>query len=181
MTYDTLLVYPDFSKPFYINDDASKSQLRGIIYQDRGIIAYHSFRLTKYQENNSTPEKEALNIVDVLKIHSSNLSGNKMHAHADSLNSSGKNKLFSRLTRWLLLMQECYVHLNHINGKDNLFADALSRLPRLDDMESHDCENKMPCTNFCCTIDNAILRKESEFALDLNIISHNQLADCTVH
>ena len=42
LLHDTLLVYPDFSKPFYLDTDASKTQLRGIIYQDHGVIAYHS-------------------------------------------------------------------------------------------------------------------------------------------
>jgi len=39
---DTLLVLPDFNKPFLIDTDSSKFQLGSIIYQEHGIIAHHS-------------------------------------------------------------------------------------------------------------------------------------------
>ena len=177
LTHDTLLVYPDFDKPFHLDTDASKSQLGGIIYQDHGIIAYHSRRLTKYQENYSTPEKEALSIVDMLKTYSPTLMGNKIFVNTDSLNLLGKNKISSRLTRWLLLIQEYDIHLNHISGKDNLFADALSRLPRLDALEAYDCDNILPCTKFCYAFENAIPEKSPEFALELDAISREQYSD----
>ena len=57
LAHDAFLVCPDFDKPFRLGADASKNQLGGIIYQDHGIIAYCFRRLTKYQENHSTPEK----------------------------------------------------------------------------------------------------------------------------
>ena len=51
-------------------------------------------------------------------------------------------------------MQECDVHLNHIDGTSNLFADALPRILRLDDTEAYDCDNKILCPQFCFAIDN---------------------------
>ena len=104
LLHDTLLVFPDFNKPFFIDADTSKTQLGGIIYQDHGIIAYHSWRLTKYQEKYSTPEKGALSIIDILKTFSSTLLGNKIYVNTDSLNLLGKNKLLSHLAHWLLLI-----------------------------------------------------------------------------
>ena len=54
---DTLLVLPDFNKPFYIDSDSSNFQLGSIIYQDHGIIAHHSRSLTEHQQRFTTPEK----------------------------------------------------------------------------------------------------------------------------
>ena len=99
LVHDTLLVYPDFSKPFHLDTDASQTQLGGIIYQDHGIIVYYSRRLTKYQENYSTPEKEALCIVNMLKTYSTTLLGTEIFVNTDALNLLGKNKLSSCLTR----------------------------------------------------------------------------------
>ena len=177
LLHDTLLVFPDFTKPFYIDADASNTQLGGIIYQDHGIIAYHSRRLTNYQEKYTTPEKEALSIVDILKTFSTTLLGNKIFINTDSLNLLGKNKLSSRLTRWLLLIQEYDIHLNHIDGKDNVFADTLSRIPRLDDLEIYDTDNFIPCTNLLYEIEQLIPENEPDFALDLVYISKQQLND----
>ena len=42
LIHNTLLIYPDFSKPFHLNTNTSKTELSGIIYQDHSIIAYHS-------------------------------------------------------------------------------------------------------------------------------------------
>ena len=67
LAHDTLLVCRDFDNPFHLDTDASKNQLGVIIYQDHDIIAYHSLRLNKHQENYYAPEKEDLSIVDMLK------------------------------------------------------------------------------------------------------------------
>ena len=102
---------------------ASKTQLGGMMHQDHGAIAYHSRRLTKYQEIYSTSIKEALSVVSIPKPCSTALLCNEIHANADALNSLGKNKLSSRLS--LLLSQDHDVHINHIDGTSNLFSDAL--------------------------------------------------------
>ena len=87
----TLFYY--FTKPFKLDTDASNIQLGGIIYQDHGIIAYHSWRLTKYQENYSTSEKKALCIIDMLKTFLTTLMDNEIHINIDVLNLLRKNKL----------------------------------------------------------------------------------------
>ena len=116
------------------------------------MIAYYSRGLIKHQENYSASEKEALNIVDMLKTHSCTLLGNKTRANTYALNLLGENTLSSRLTRWLLLIQEHDVYSNHIDGTSNLFSDALSRMPRLDDVEAYDCNNEIACTKFCFAV-----------------------------
>ena len=86
----------------------------------------------------------------MLKTFSTNLLGNEIRMKTDALNLLRKNKLSSRLTKWLLLMQEFDVYSNYIDGTSNLFAEALSRTPRLDDIEAYDCDNKIPCAKFFC-------------------------------
>ena len=87
--------------------------------------------------------------------------------NADTLSLLVKNKLCSRLTGWLLLTQEHDAHLNHVDGTSNLFANALPRIPRLDDAETYDCDNKILCKKFCFTIDNETQSSNPSFALDL--------------
>ena len=113
----------------------------------------------------------------MLKTCSSTLLGNVIHVNIDALNFLGKNKLSSRLTIWLLLTQEYDVHLNHIDGTSNLFADALSRTPRLDDVEAYDCNNKIACTKICFAVKHEIPSSQPTFALDLEHISNKQIND----
>jgi hypothetical protein len=46
---ETLLVYPDFNKPFIIHTDASQSQLGAVISQDNKPIAFYSRKLNPTQ------------------------------------------------------------------------------------------------------------------------------------
>ena len=46
---ETLLVYPNFSKPFVIHTDASKVQLGVVISQDRKPIAFYRRKLNPVQ------------------------------------------------------------------------------------------------------------------------------------
>ena len=51
---ETLLVYPNFSKPFVIHTDASKVQLGAVINQDNKLIAFYSRKLNPVQVNDTT-------------------------------------------------------------------------------------------------------------------------------
>ena len=48
---ETLLVYPNFSKPFVIHTDASKVQLKAVISRDNIPIAFYSRKLNPVQFN----------------------------------------------------------------------------------------------------------------------------------
>ena len=93
MILDTLLVLPDFNKPFCIDSDSSNFQLGSIIYQDHGIIAHHSRSLAKHQQRCATPEKESLAIADALKTFRTAILGNDMTIKTDALILLGK-KIF---------------------------------------------------------------------------------------
>jgi hypothetical protein len=53
---ETLLTYPDFSKPFEIHTDASKVQLGACISQDRKPVAFYSRKLKFAQTKYTTTE-----------------------------------------------------------------------------------------------------------------------------
>jgi RNase H-like domain found in reverse transcriptase len=64
---ETLLAYPDFTKPFIIHTDASHSQLGAVILQDNKTIAFYSRKLNPAQTRYTTTERELLSIVETLK------------------------------------------------------------------------------------------------------------------
>ncbi len=64
---ETVLAYPDFSKPFEMYTDASSMQLGAVITQDNRPIAFFSRKLSEMQQKYSVTEIELLAIVEALK------------------------------------------------------------------------------------------------------------------
>jgi hypothetical protein len=83
---ETLLNYPDWSKPFDIHTDASDRQLGAVISQNRKPIAFFSRRLSKAQRNYTTTEKELLSIVECLKQFRGILFGYQINVFSDHKN-----------------------------------------------------------------------------------------------
>ena len=67
LSKDTLLAYPDFSKPFEIHTNASKVQLGAVISQNSKLIAFYSRKLSPAQTRYTTTERELLAILETLK------------------------------------------------------------------------------------------------------------------
>ena len=67
MSWETLLHYPDFKKPFEIHTDASLHQIGAVIAQDNKPVAFWSRKLRDDQHNYTTTEQELLAIVEVRK------------------------------------------------------------------------------------------------------------------
>ena len=67
ITRETLLAYPDFTKPFDIHTDASHTQLGAVISQNGKPIAFYSRKLNDAQTRYTTTERELLAIVETLK------------------------------------------------------------------------------------------------------------------
>jgi hypothetical protein len=55
---ETVLAYPDFSKPFKIYKDTSSTQLGAVITQDNRPTAFFSRKLSKTQQKYSATEIE---------------------------------------------------------------------------------------------------------------------------
>lgn len=130
-----ILQYPDFEKPFILTTDASHFAIgcvlsQGILGQDRPI-AYASRTLNKAEQSYSTTEKELLSIVWAVKNYRPYLLGREFKIYTDhqpltwlfNVKDPG-----SRLMRWRLKLAEYHYEVVYKPGKDNMNADALSRI-----------------------------------------------------
>ena len=130
MSRQTLIVYPDFSKPFHIFTDCSKLQLGAVIMQDGKPVAFYSRKLNPAQTRYTTTERELLSIVETLKEFRNILLGQQIIVHTDHENLTYKNFNSDRVMRWRLFIEEYSPDLKYIKGEENVVADALSRLPK---------------------------------------------------
>ena len=138
LTNHPILHSPDWSKPFVLATDASDVGVGAVLLQSdsQGIehpISYFSKKLSPSQRKYSTVEKEALALILALQHFEVYVSGGREpievrtdHNPLVFLNRF-KNKN-SRLTRWSILLQEWNLLIKHVNRKDNVVPDALSRI-----------------------------------------------------
>ena len=137
VTSAPLLVFPDFSKRFILETDASGLGLGAILSQeqsDRLIapIAYVSRTLQQHEANYGISELEALAVVWATKHFRVYLYGHPCDVYTDHealqalLNTPHPS---GKLARWGMALQELDLHLHYRPGKVNKNADALSRRP----------------------------------------------------
>ena len=136
MSKETILAYPDFSKPFHVYTDASDIQLGAVIMQDDRPLAFYSRKLNSAQKNYTTGEQELLLIVETLKEFRTLLWGQEIIVHTDHKNIIYGNLSNDRITRWRLILEEYGPTFVHVKGVDNVVADALSRL-EMKDVDQH--------------------------------------------
>lgn len=130
---DPVLIYPDFSKEFLLTTDASDYAIGAVLSQgpignDRPI-AYASRTLNKTEERYSTTEKEFLAIVWAVNHFRPYLYGRKFRMFTDHqpLTFSFTNANH-RIIRGKLALEEFDYELIYKPGKQNVVADALSRV-----------------------------------------------------
>jgi transposase InsO family protein len=133
-----LLIYPDFSKPFILQTDASGFALGAVLSQktEKGVkpIAYASRALLPYQRRYHTIEKESLAIKWAALHFRHYLYGHKFHVETDHkplkalFNTPPKN---SRIAQWRneLLLEFGGFDIQYRPGHENGNADGLSRDP----------------------------------------------------
>lgn len=132
---DPILIYPDFSKPFNLTTDASNYAIGAVLSQgpighDKPVC-YASRTLNKSETNYSTTEKELLALVWACKYFRPYLYGRKFNLLSDhqplkSIHTMKNTN--SKLTRWKLQLEEFEYTPMYIKGKNNVVADALSRI-----------------------------------------------------
>lgn len=132
---DPILQYPDFNKDFVLTTDASNLAIGAVLSQgpigSDKPIAYASRTLNSSEINYSTVEKELLAIVWATKYFRPYLFGRKFKIMTDHrplqwvMNLKDTN---SRLTRWRLKLSEYDYTVTYKQGKQNINADALSRI-----------------------------------------------------
>lgn len=126
-----ILAYPDFDQPFELTTDASNFALGAVLQQNDKSIAYASRTLNEAEEKYSTIEKELLAIVWATKHFRPYLFDNKFTLYTDH---KPLEWLFTlkdpnaKLNRWKLKLGEYDFKVKYKKGKENVIADALSRI-----------------------------------------------------
>ena len=138
LTNHPVLVYPDYSKPFTIETDASQTGIGAILSQkDTNTgkyrpIAYASRLVKGAEKNYSATDLEALAVVWALKKFRYVIYGYEIIVYTDHkpLTSIFSGKLSTgRLARWALTIQEYGIKILYKEGVLNKGPDALSRYP----------------------------------------------------
>ena len=131
-----LLSFPDFSRPFIVDTDASDVGIGSVLsqIQEDGaehVIAYASRVLTKAERQYSVTRRELLAVIYSLDHFRQYLLGRPFLLRSDhgSLKwlQSFRNPE-GQLARWLEKLQEYSFTIEHRPGTKHLNADALSRL-----------------------------------------------------
>lgn len=130
-----ILKYPNFNKPFKLTVDASKYACGGVLSQEiDGFdhpITFISKTFKNGELNKSTIEKELLAIHYGITTLRPYLYGTKfliLTDHKPLIYLYNLKNPASKLTRIRLELEEYDFDIQHIRGKDNVIADALSRI-----------------------------------------------------
>ena len=129
--------YPDFTKPFILDTDASNDGIGGVLSQlDKDgrehVVAYGSRLLTKPERNYCVTRKELLAVVTFVTHFDTYLLG---HTFTLCTDHGPLTWLYSmkepegQVARWLEKLQEYNFEIVHRKGLRHINADALSRLP----------------------------------------------------
>lgn len=133
----TLLAHPDAQSELAITTDASDSAIGAVVQQKKGNdwqpIAFMSKKLSPAQKKYSPYDRELLAIYQAIKYYRHLLEGRRFTVYTDHkpiTYAFRQNPLQSspRQSRHLEFIAQFTTDIQHISGKDNTVADALSRV-----------------------------------------------------
>lgn len=143
MCNSPVLTLPDFSKEFIIEADACGVGIGAVLMQSGRPIAFMSKALGPKAAGQSIYEKEAIAILEAIKKWRHYILGSKLIIKTDqqSLKFMMNQRLVEGIQHKLLLkLMEYDYSIEYKPGKENLVADALSRIPVSNEVESHSCQ-----------------------------------------
>ena len=137
LTSAAILAFPDFSREFLLETDASIHGLGAVLSQVQATggtrpIAFASRTLQSHEKNYGSTELEGLAVVWAAKHFRQYLYGHRCQVYTDHealkalLNTPHPS---GKLARWGLVVQEMDLIINYRPGRKNEKADALSRYP----------------------------------------------------
>jgi hypothetical protein len=143
-----LLHHPIPGKRLYIESDASLAGIGAVVYylddnNEKCIVSCASRSLKAAEKNYSICEIELLAIQFALLRLRYFVANTPLTIRTDhkALSFMMKCRLLNaRLTRWILAIQDYNFEIEYIRGKDNYFADALSRNPPV---ETESCKSNL--------------------------------------
>lgn len=130
MTKAHVLVMPDFTQPFVLENDACTNGIAAVLMQRGQSIAYFSQSLSPRNQTLSTYEKELLAIVTTVSKWSHYLNDSQfvIKTHYVSLKHLKKQRLRNILQqKWLIKLMGHNYTVEYKKGKENKSAHALSR------------------------------------------------------
>ncbi|KAF4758554.1 hypothetical protein FOZ63_031944 [Perkinsus olseni] len=134
-----LLGYPDFTRPFQLIADASDVAIGAVLEQDGHPLSFFSQSLTKTQRRWPVYEREAYAIFRSLERFRNILLGYPLelvvftdHKPLTFMETSTTPKV----QRWMLSLCQYSFTVQYRPGKENVVADALSRIPSARSVES---------------------------------------------
>ena len=128
-----VLAYFDKNKDHIIQTDASKTGLGAVLLQDGQPVVYASRTLTDTERRYSNIERELLGVVFGLERLHHYTFGKPITVETDHqpLTSIWKKTIATsspRLQRLLLRLAQYDVNIEYLRGRENVIADALSRV-----------------------------------------------------
>jgi transposase InsO family protein len=147
LTSTPVLAYFDASKSHIIQTDASEKGLGGVLLQEGRPVMYISRSLTPTEANYSNIERELLSLVfGMERLHNFVYGGKTLvqtdHKPLESIFRQAVSETTPRLQRLMLRLHRYDIQVEYLKGKENVIADALSRVsplpPSQSDMEHTD-------------------------------------------
>ncbi|CAH1257446.1 GIN1 [Branchiostoma lanceolatum] len=131
-----ILAYPDFSKPFIVDTDASDVGLGGVLSQVQDglerVVSYYSRALKPEEQRYCVHRREMLAAVEFITRHECYLQGPEFLLRTDHSALQYLMKMrnpSSQYARWLLLLATYNFRIEHRPGARHGNADGLSRRP----------------------------------------------------
>jgi hypothetical protein len=154
--------------PFETYTNALKYQNGSIMTQKDKPLAFYSRKLTDPQMRYTVTELKLLAIVETLCEYKCILLGHLITIYTNHNNLTFSNFTTDCVTCWRLIVEEYGPKIVYLPGKRNIIANALSRLPKLD--EPHD-ESAFLEEIF------ALNEQTNAFPIAFDVISKAQLTD----
>ena len=140
MPTNLVLRGPNWSLPFHIYINASNTALGEVLGQRENQMPYAIYfvykNMSPAEVNYTVTEKELLVVFHAINKFRHYITWYQDFVHTDNSTIKflmKKPVTNSRVTRWLLLLQEFNINIIDRPGKDNLVVDFLSRMIHLGD------------------------------------------------